>query len=105
MDEIYRVGLEIVRQVQIICAAFDTPMQIFTLLGQSEFYFAFLPLIFWCLSREVGANLALLLLTSSYLNGLFKGTFQGTCASSIKLNQRKPLALTIWLWLERTGSR
>jgi hypothetical protein len=52
-------------------------MQIFTLLGQSEFYFAFLPLIFWCLSREVGANLTVLLLTSSYLNGLFKGTFQG----------------------------
>jgi hypothetical protein len=77
MDEIYRVGLEIVRQVQAACASFDTPMQIFTMLGQSDFYFALLPLIFWCVSRTVGANLTMLLLTSAYFNGLFKGTFQG----------------------------
>ncbi|HMB23192.1 MAG: phosphatase PAP2 family protein [Chloroflexota bacterium] len=77
MDEIYRIGLEIVRQVQSIGPAFDTPMQIFTMLGQSNFYFAFLSLIFWCVSPEVGTSLALLLFASSYFNGLFKGIFQG----------------------------
>jgi membrane-associated phospholipid phosphatase len=76
MDEIYRIGLEIVRLVQSIGPAFDTPMQIFTMLGQSKFYFALLPLIFWCVSQEVGANLALLLFMSSYFNNLFKGTIQ-----------------------------
>jgi membrane-associated phospholipid phosphatase len=76
MDEIYRIGLEIVRQVQSIGPAFDTPMQIFTMMGQSKFYFALLPLIFWCVSQEVGANLALLMFTSSYFNNLFKGTIQ-----------------------------
>lgn len=76
MDEIYRIGLEIVRQVQSIGPAFDTPMQIFTMMGQSKFYFALLPLIFWCVNQEVGANLALLLFASSYFNNLFKGTIQ-----------------------------
>lgn len=77
MNEIYRIGLEIIRQVQSIGPAFDTPMQIFTMLGQSNFYFAFLSLIFWCVSPEVGTSLALLLFASSYFNGLFKGIFQG----------------------------
>ncbi|HEX2994601.1 MAG TPA: phosphatase PAP2 family protein [Anaerolineales bacterium] len=76
MDGIYRIGLEIVRLVQSIGPAFDTPMQIFTMLGQSKFYFALLPLIFWCVSQEAGTSLALLLFTSSYFNGLFKGIFQ-----------------------------
>lgn len=75
MDEIYRVGLEMVRQVQSIGPTFDTPMQIFTMMGQSKFYFALLPLIFWCGSRELGANLTLLLIASSYFNNLFKGIF------------------------------
>jgi membrane-associated phospholipid phosphatase len=46
------------------------------MLGQSKFYFALIPLIFWCVSQEAGTGLALLLFTSSYSNGLFKGIFQ-----------------------------
>ncbi len=30
---------------------------------------------------------------------------QGTVTSSTRLSQRRPLALTKWPWLERTGSR
>jgi hypothetical protein len=30
---------------------------------------------------------------------------QGTGASTMKLSQRRPLVLTKWPWLERTGSR
>lgn len=76
MDEIYRIGLDVIRLVQSIGPAFDTPMQIFTMMGQSKFYFALLPLIFWCVSQEAGTSLALLLFTSSYFNGLFKGIVQ-----------------------------
>ena len=30
---------------------------------------------------------------------------QGNVVSSMKLSQRRPLVLTKWPWLERTGSR
>jgi hypothetical protein len=35
----------------------------------------------------------------------FTRAAQGTGASTMKLSQRRPLVLTKWPWLERTGSR
>jgi membrane-associated phospholipid phosphatase len=75
MDGILQWGLQVVRQVQALGPAFKTPMQLFTFLGQEEFFLLLMPLLFWCVDRWVGANMAYLLILSSYFNGLFKTIF------------------------------
>ncbi len=76
MDSLFQWGLEIVRQVQTLGPAFKVPMQLFAFLGQEEFFLLLMPLIFWCVNKWVGANLAYVLILSSYFNGLFKGLWQ-----------------------------
>jgi len=75
MDGIIQWGLEIVRQVQALGPAFETPMRLFTFLGQEEFFLVLMPLILWCLDKSVGANMGVVLILSAYFNGLFKGIF------------------------------
>ncbi len=75
MDGITQWGLEIVRLVQALGPAFKAPMQLFAFLGQEEFFLLFMPLLFWCVDKGTGANLAYLLILSTYFNGLFKGLF------------------------------
>ncbi len=76
MDAILQWGLEMVRQAQALGPAFDIPMRLFTLLGQEEIFLLLVPLVFWCLDRGAGANLAYLLILSGYFNSLAKGIFQ-----------------------------
>ncbi|MCS6774311.1 MAG: phosphatase PAP2 family protein, partial [Thermoflexales bacterium] len=44
-------------------------------LGEEDFYILFIPLIFWCLHKGIGARFAVLFLTSAYLNSLLKAVF------------------------------
>ena len=52
------------------------PMQIFTLLGDEQFYLLLIPLIYWCLNKELGADLGVLLVLSSFTNTALKSFFK-----------------------------
>ena len=44
------------------------PMAIFTFLGDEQFYLLLVPLVYWCLNKELGADLGVLLVLSSFTN-------------------------------------
>jgi membrane-associated phospholipid phosphatase len=48
------------------------PMRVFTFLGDEQFYLIFIPLVYWCLHKGLGADLGVLLVLSSFTNGLLK---------------------------------
>ena len=43
-----------------------------TYLGEEYFYIGFLPLVYWCIHKELGIQLGYLLMLSNYLNGWAK---------------------------------
>jgi peptidoglycan/LPS O-acetylase OafA/YrhL len=47
----------------------------FTFLGYEEFYLLIFPLIFWCIHKQIGANLAYISLLSTWVNGFVKHLF------------------------------
>lgn len=51
------------------------PMQFFSILGSEYFYLALLPVIYWAVSRRLGARLGALLLFSAAVNEIFKVGF------------------------------
>ncbi|MCD8500880.1 MAG: hypothetical protein LRY71_03370 [Bacillaceae bacterium] len=46
--------------------------QIFTFMGNKEFYFFFLPMIYWCINKKLGFRLFYVLTCSKWINGLVK---------------------------------
>jgi uncharacterized membrane protein YhaH (DUF805 family) len=50
-------------------------MEFFTFLGQENFFFLVLPLIYWSLDAKLGLQVAFILATSNYLNALAKVLF------------------------------
>jgi membrane-associated phospholipid phosphatase len=52
------------------------PMQLFTFLGSQEFYLLLVPLFYWCLNKELGADLGVLLVLSSFTNTALKSFFK-----------------------------
>ena len=49
-----------------------TPMQIFSLLGNEEFYLLIMPLFYWCIDARIGLRLGLLLLISNGIVDILK---------------------------------
>lgn len=60
---------------QLSSPALDRVMAFFTSLGTDYFYMALLPLVYWCVDRRRGHELAYLFLVSMWLNGLLKDVF------------------------------
>jgi membrane-associated phospholipid phosphatase len=48
------------------------PMRVFTFLGDEQFYLIIIPLVYWCIHKGLGADLGVLLVLSSFTNGLLK---------------------------------
>lgn len=51
---------------------FDSLAGILTFLGNEDFYFLILPLIYWCFSKEIGFRLLYIFGFSMYMNSLLK---------------------------------
>jgi membrane-associated phospholipid phosphatase len=69
-------GTEALVQIQSYCP--DWVLSFFraiTFLGQEEFYLLLLPLVYWCVNRQVGAGLGYLLMLSTWLNSVVKHIF------------------------------
>jgi membrane-associated phospholipid phosphatase len=64
------------RALQSLGGWLKLPMQIFTFLGSEEFYLLLVPLLYWCLNKELGADLGVLLVLSSFTNTALKSFFK-----------------------------
>ena len=53
----------------------DWPFRLVTALGNESFFLLFLPLVYWCIDRRMGAGLAVLFLISASLNAVAKAVF------------------------------
>jgi membrane-associated phospholipid phosphatase len=61
-------GIEVVVWCQRFSPALDAPFKVLTFLGDETFYLLFMPLVYWCIDRRMGARLFFLLLFSAYIN-------------------------------------
>lgn len=48
------------------------PMRVITFLGDERFYLIAIPMVYWCIHKGLGADLAVLLIISSFINGALK---------------------------------
>ncbi|HNS52723.1 MAG TPA: phosphatase PAP2 family protein [Anaerolineae bacterium] len=55
--------------------ALDGASKVFTFFGYEEVYLLLLPLVYWCISREIGIGLGYVSLLSAWLNGAVKHVF------------------------------
>ena len=74
MDAIMQWGIGVVLAVQGL-GGLEGIMEVFTFLGTEEFFLLLLPALYWCVDAALGARLAVVLITSSALNALFKLVF------------------------------
>lgn len=70
-------GTEVILWVQSFSnPTLDAIFGFFTKLGYEQFYLFVLPLIFWCINRQIGAALGYLTLLSTWGNSVIKYTFK-----------------------------
>jgi membrane-associated phospholipid phosphatase len=53
------------------------PMKVLTFLGTEEFFFVFMPFLFWCVDTALGARVGMILIFGSGLNSSLKLFFHG----------------------------
>ena len=68
MESLLNWGIDVVIWFQQLSPAMDIPFKILTSLGDKEFFLLLMPLVYWCVDRQAGARLFMLLLISACLN-------------------------------------
>jgi membrane-associated phospholipid phosphatase len=69
MNPVFEWGLEFMEALQNGVGAVGVDLaQVFTFIGNQEFYLLLFPLLFWCIDRAIGARVAVLYLLSVVLN-------------------------------------
>jgi len=77
LDEILRWGLDIVVAVQQFRTSWlDSFFIIISSLGNDFFYFLLMPLIFWCVDKNMGARLIIIFCFSNWVNSSVKNLLQ-----------------------------
>ena len=77
MDGLIASGIQWILAVQGLGAWLEAPMKLFSFLGTENFFLLVLPLIYWCVDASLGMRVGFILITSSYVNGIFKLWFAG----------------------------
>lgn len=68
-------GLEIIKIFQLLSPTLDNFFMLFTLLGDLYFYVLIISIIYWCINKEIGINLATVMICTGLINTLIKGFF------------------------------
>lgn len=69
MTDILSRGLDTIRLAQTLASpGFTLAMKALSFIGTQEFYIAFLPLVYWCLSRRKGVRLGVVVILSGFFN-------------------------------------
>lgn len=77
MENIYRIGIDIITFVQQIHGPFlDAFFRAVTSFGDASVYIIALPLFFWCVDTSLGAHAGMLFLITSYIGNGLKDVFR-----------------------------
>lgn len=72
MDSLLSWGIGVVLWCQQFSPELDFFFKVFTILGDELFFLLFVPLIIWCVDYTIGVRMALMFLSSAYLNSIAK---------------------------------
>lgn len=72
VDSLYELSLEMTRWLQAQYPLLKPGLQVMSILGDFEFYLALLPLIYWCVNKRFGKEIAYLLAVANILNAVGK---------------------------------
>jgi membrane-associated phospholipid phosphatase len=76
MEPIWQWGLDLIRTVQLVHGpVLDGLFKAITFLGEEDFFMILLPLVLWCVDFASGMRLAVVFLTSTYVNDGLKAVF------------------------------
>lgn len=75
MDILVQSGIDWVVAIQSLGSALELPMLFFTALGNENFFFLVLPLLYWSVDTGLGLRIAFILAASNYLNTVIKLLF------------------------------
>jgi membrane-associated phospholipid phosphatase len=75
VDILIQYGIGWILAIQSLGRWLELPMQFFTFLGNENFFFLILPLVYWSIDAKVGLQIAFILTTSNYLNAIVKMLF------------------------------
>lgn len=76
MEPLFEFGLEATRWLQDTYPQLQGFFQIVSLFGLEEFYLVLLPLIYWCLNKQLGKHYAYVFVVSITLTSLLKHAFR-----------------------------
>ena len=77
MQTLIEYGIAVIISLQSIGDWLILPMRFFSTIGNVEFFFLFLPLIYWCIDSALGLRVGFILVTSSMVNYVVKLLFLG----------------------------
>jgi len=77
MDFLVPFGVNWIIAIQSLGAWLEAPMEFFSFLGTENFFLLVLPLIYWCVDANLGLRIGFILITSNYVNNIFKLMFAG----------------------------
>jgi membrane-associated phospholipid phosphatase len=75
MDALIQTGIDWIIAIQSLGGWLELPMVFFTALGNENFFFLVLPLLYWSVDTGLGLRIAFILATSNYLNHILKLLF------------------------------
>ena len=75
MDTLMANGINWILAIQSLGSWLELPMMFFTYLGNENFFFLVLPLLYWSVDAGLGLRVAFILATSNYLNSIIKLLF------------------------------
>ena len=68
-------GIGVVLWFQQFSPTLDVPFITLSFVGDAKFFLPLLPVLYWCVDRQTGVRVGLLLLLSAYTNALLKDMF------------------------------
>jgi len=77
MDFLVQNGIDWIIAIQSLGGWLEVPMRFFTFLGEQDFFFLILPLIYWSIDSRLGLQIALILAASNNLKPILKMFFAG----------------------------
>lgn len=77
MDGLVQNGINWILAIQSMGTWLESPMEFLTFLGTENFFLLVLPMIYWSINANLGMRVGFVLITSVYLNGIFKMLFAG----------------------------
>ncbi len=77
MDNLLNTGLQIIQWLQSVGAWLTPVMQLFTFLGNVQFYLIVAPAILWCLDASLGVRVGIFLMVNGMVNSALKVVFHG----------------------------